>query len=265
MHFPARLTLLACAALAIASSCVSLVPPAEFVESSTPGEPPVDPCRVVFIAEGMLHDLGAPWDERFQDECSEAGVLAIRVRYFASPLGVWFNWGSILPARALADLADSITDLHAESGCARPLELYGVGFSHGCEVFLRALPNMRTARFERLALLHSSSFAWSYAADRLVRDGHVAEPIQHWYSIIDGTTLLAPLGAGSFGMRTQNGSVVNRHHLRPHLARCLTSSVRSEVQEFLLGTAPKQPLNLELTTGTQEYRDGLIQLLRDVR
>ena len=262
MRFPIRLILLASAALAAASGCVSVVPPAEYVESSDQNGPTVDPCRVVLIVEGMLHDLGASWDERLQGECSEAGVLAIRLRYFTSPFGVWFNWGSILPGRALADLADSITDLHAESGCARPLELYGVGFSHGCEVFLRALPDMRSAHFKRLALLHSSSFAWSYAGDRLVRDGQVTEPIQHWYSAIDGTTLFAPLGAGSFGMRTRNASVVNRHHLRPHLARCLTASVRSDVLQFLLGTAPKQPLDKELTPDTQKYRDGLKQLLR---
>lgn len=265
MRLPAQLPVLALALLAVALGCVSVVPPAEFIGGPDQNEVGVDPCRVVFIVEGMLHDLGAPWDERFQEECSEAGVLAIRLRYFASPLGVWFNWGSILPARALADLADSITDLHAASGCERPLELYGVGFSHGCEVFLRAVPDMRTARLQRLALLHSSSFAWSYAADPLVRDGRVAEPIQHWFSAIDGTTLLAPLGAGSFGMRTRNESVINHHDLRPHLARFLTASVRGDVRQFLLGAAPRQPLGEPLAPRTQKYRDELRQLLRDLR
>ncbi len=264
MRCPFRLALFAFAPLAVAPACVTVVAPADFLESSDQAEPAVDPCRVVFIVEGMLHDLGAPWDERLQAECSEAGVLAIRVRYFTSPFGVWFNWGSILPARALAELADSLEDLHTASGCARPLELYGVGFSHGCEVFLRALADMKSARLKRLALLHSSSFAWSYAADRLVRDGQVEEPIQHWFSAIDGTTLFAPLGAGNLGMRTRTGAVINRHHFRPHLARFLTASVRREVLQFLLGTELEQSLGQPLLPGTQDYKDGLKQLLRDL-
>ena len=117
MRYPASLAFLASALLVASPGCVSVVPPAEFIEKPDQDGQAIDPCRVVLIVEGMLHDLGAPWDERLQAECHEAGVLGIRLRYFASPFGVWFNWGSILPARALAELADSIHDLHAASGC----------------------------------------------------------------------------------------------------------------------------------------------------
>jgi pimeloyl-ACP methyl ester carboxylesterase len=156
------------------------------------------PHRIVFLCRGMFRDMGAPWPEKLGAELARHGVTAIEVDYFTEFTGVLTNWGSVEPARLVAEAADEISEAHETSGCARPLELTVLGFSHGGEVALRAARETRRARFARVVLVQSSSFAGSRESQSLIEEGRATEVVNVW-SPLDVVTLFAPLGAGEFG------------------------------------------------------------------
>src|SRR5688572_23664323 len=88
------------------------------------------PGQAVFICHGMLFDLGFPWDFRLRNRLAEGGEarLTVVTTYYSDPTGVWFNWGRRPPGRIVAELAETMEDLHRSSGCPAPLSLRAVGF-----------------------------------------------------------------------------------------------------------------------------------------
>jgi len=219
------------------------------------------PGQVVFTCHGMLYDLGFPWDFRLRDRLSDGtgGRLAVVISYGSDATGVWFNWGSRAPGLVLAALADEIEDLHRSSGCPASLSLRAVGFSAGCEAILEAAGRMRAARLERAVLFNSSSFAFSSEPRRLIEEGRIGR-IENYWSPFDLVTLLAPLGAGQFGLRPTGEGIENRCLWNTHLPPLFSSGLERMKQALVAGPAAPGPSH---TCGADErYRRALAELLR---
>ncbi len=211
----------------------------------------LDPHHVVFICHGMLKDLGSPWSRRLRTELLEDGVIGLPVTYWSDPTGVWFNWGSVAPGRLIAETADAIVRAHAESGSERELILDAVGFSNGAEVVLRAATMFEEASFRRVILLGSSSFAFSPQPARLVREGKIGELLNCW-SPIDFTTILAPIGAGQFGLHSGCSPIENEMVLMPHLPILIGKGRRSQMRAHLLEDTPPLPEDSEFSRALAE-------------
>ena len=211
------------------TGCACLSPPPSLVDDLQEGR--VDAHHVVFLCEGMLKDLGSTWDRKLQAELLADGAVAVTVNYFTGPLGVWFNYGSLDPGDLLARTADELTRRHEASGSKRELIIDAVGFSIGCEVILRAASCAKRARFRRVVFLGSSSFCLSPQPMRLMREGKIGE-LRNYWSPLDVATILAPLGAGEFGLRL--GNVENKITAMPHIAFLIGSGVREELRSYLL-------------------------------
>lgn len=191
-----------------------------------------DPCHVVFTCHGIVWDLGARWDVKMRDEVLERGGVGLGVTYFSGPTGVWFGYGDDAPGDRIAEMADAITDLHASSGCTRPLILDAVGFSLGGEALLHAARSCRNANFRRLVLVHSSTAAFTGAARDVLATGRVGDIVSYW-SPFDFATLFAPLGAGQFGLRFCGPRVENVCELHPHGPLLLHAGRRRRILDRL--------------------------------
>lgn len=200
----------------------------------------LDPHHVVFICHGMLKDLGSPWSRRLRTELVEDGVVGLPVTYWSDPTGVWFNWGSVAPGRLVAETADALVRAHAESGSRRELIIDAVGFSNGGEVVLRAASYLEEARFRRVILFGSSSFAFSRQPGQLIDDGKIVELCNYW-SPIDLTTILAPFGAGQFGLRAGDDRVTNEMKFMPHLPLFINARRRAAIRAHLLDDTERFP------------------------
>lgn len=229
--------------LLLATGCARIVIADAELERLREGS--VDAGRVVFICHGILKDLGMPWDFAMRDELRAAGFVPILMTYFAEPTGTWFNWGSTSPARKLAQLADDLTRLSETCDGQTPLALCGIGFSNGCEVLLDAAALARVAHFDRLVFLGSSSFAWSPLPGELIASGRIGEIHDHW-SPLDLVTLFAPLGAGSFGLRTGSDHVRHHAHWRYHLPPLLRSDRRHLMDDLTPATGSLGAIDTQL-------------------
>lgn len=203
----------------------------------------VDPCQIAFIVHGMFKDTGIPWDTSLRDELSDQGQLGLVVTYWSDPIGVWFNSGSEAPAELIAGVADDISLLHAASGCPVPLSIRAIGFSNGGEVLLDAAQSLRFGPFEKVVFAQSSSFAFSSIPDRLISDGKINELEVHW-SPLDVVTLLAPLGAGQFGLSSESPHVSHHRHWRWHIPPLLESS-REHYRKALFPAVNPAPWSAE--------------------
>jgi len=199
----------------------------------------IDPCQVAFVVHGMLKDTGIPWDTNLRDDLSDHGQLGLVTTYWSDPIGVWFNSGSEAPAALIAGIADDIALLHHASGCPVPLSIRAVGFSNGAEVLLDAADALRFVSFETVVFAQSSSFAFSSIPDRLISDGKIGRLEVHW-SPFDVVTLLAPLGAGQFGLWSDSPQVSHHRHWRWHIPPLLQSS-RDHYREALFPAAIAEP------------------------
>lgn len=234
-----RAALFVVAALLAAPGCARLSIPDAAVAALEDGT--VDAHHVVFVVEGMLKDLGSDWEEELARGLTADGRLPITVRYWTDPTGVWFNWGCRAPGRLLAEAADALVDLHTASGSPRPLILDAVGFSAGCEALLFAFEHVGRARFRRVVFVNSSSLFLSTEAARRIDEGRVGDLVNYW-SPVDGTTILAPLGAGQFGLRTGSERVTNERTFIPHSARFLGDAEFVRFRASLGGAiAPGRP------------------------
>lgn len=236
-------------------ACAHWEIPATLIERVRAGE--IDPCRVLFVCHGMLYDLGAPWDTRLQTELCERGQLGLVASYWSDPLGVWFNWGCVPPGRLIAEAADRIALLHAESGCQRELRLYAVGFSNGCEAILEAGKRVGRGRFERVVFINSSSLAVSAEAGALVSAGVIGSLINYW-SLLDVVTILAPFGAGQFALHFGGDGVQNRLTWMFHLGYLIDMGYRERIMDDLLGPCPAPAV------GPSEFGHRLADLLDEL-
>ncbi len=224
------------------------------------------PGEAVLLCHGMLKDLGIPWDYRVRDEIAAAAParLAIVITYFSGPLGVWFNFGRRPPGRLMASLADAMEELHRSTGCSAPLRLRALGFSQGCEAILEAAFRMEKARIERAVLLNSASFGFSREPRTLLERGKIGRMLFGW-SPFDGITILAPLGAGTMGIRPAGQGLENLCLWNTHFPP-LFSSGRRRARELLLTDGGPDAAAAAHTCGRDSrYRSGLAELLRTGR
>lgn len=250
--------------LALASCATTVSVSDEVLAGIEQGD--IAPCAVTLCFRGMVADMGADWDESLRDRLARTGQLALPVRRFFWPHDVWFNIGTRRSAAEALALMRAIQDRRRACAVDRPVVFDAVGFSAGCEVILellRLLEDLPAAereelRLRRVVLMHSSSFAWSgeltdaFASDVLVS-------AIHYWSPIDLTTLLAPLGAGEFGMRRVDGALENRMHFMPHLAHLVEPCLLDEVQADL-------PAGEERAANGADrcFRASLADFLRDL-
>lgn len=199
----------------------------------------IDPCQVVFIVHGMLKDTGFTWDEDLRDELCDDGRLGVPVTYWSDPTGVWLGWGPRAPARLLAAVADDVARLHEAAGCPVPLRVRALGFSQGGEVVLAAAAELEVATFDRVVLSQPSSFAFSRRPSELQQAGRIGSLEIH-VSPVDLVNLLAPLGAGEFGLHAANVDVNHHIHWRWHLPPILRSD-RDHYRAALFEEGPDRP------------------------
>lgn len=215
----------------------------------------IDPCEIAFVVHGMFKDTGIPWDINLRDDLSDHGRLGLVITYWSDPIGVWFNSGSDAPAALIAELADDISLLHAASGCPVPLSIVGLGFSNGGEVLLDAAADLRWTAFDRVLFAQSSSFAWSSIPARLIEAGKIGALEVHW-SPIDLVTILAPLGAGQFGLWSESPQITHHRHWRLHIPPLMQSS-RDHYRAALFHDDPSSEWSQERA----RYADDLARLL----
>ena len=235
----------------IFSGCTSLVTPPTLLEDLEKGR--IDAHHVIFICEGMFKDLGAPWDKNLQEDLQKSGATGLYLSYFTGISGVWFNYGSIGPGNLVADTADRITQRHKESGSPRDPIIDAVGFSHGCEVILRAACLIEKAKFRRVVFINSSSLSTSSDPDRLVHEGKI-QKLRNYWSPMDVVTLFAPLGAGQFGLCKSGEKITNERTCITHLAFLIGAKFRSEIISYL--REDSQPLR-----GITKFNHDLVDLL----
>jgi hypothetical protein len=226
----------------------------------------IAPYQVTLCFRGMIADVGSDWDEGLRDRLAKRGQLALPVRRFFWPHDVWFNIATKRSAEDALRLMREIQDTRRMSGASTPVAFNAVGFSAGSEVILELLDLLaelprderEDLRLRRAVLMHSSSFAWSGELTDAFESG-VLESAIHYWSPIDLTTLLAPAGAGQFGMRRVDGPLENRVHFMPHLAHLIEYSLLDDVEADLPAAEGRE------TDGTDErFRVALTEYLRNL-
>ena len=85
-----------------------------------------------------------------------------------------------------------------------------------------------------------------------MREGKIGE-LRNYWSPLDVATILAPLGAGEFGLRI--GNVENRITAMPHIAFLIGSGFRKGLRSYLLEDSRPHP-------GASPFDQGLAEVLQ---